>query len=173
MRIEAESATGVETKPLARIKIPRRIIPKVEREQVWNYAPLLKPAIAYIRDHLPKQSVLREALDNPSEFAFRGFRKQRGKSLKESLIAIKKNGVERNIQCVGPWFMPAEPETAMYYSLPDWGEVGIIIISRTSGMHFRGNPITYTAELEEGQSYRELHVGTIQIELVNFRIPLV
>src|SRR3989344_1563840 len=167
MRVESEFAVSKEVKPFAKIKVPKKLIPSMEREQVWTYAPLLRPAVTFIEKHLSEESVIRKALNNPTNFAFRGFRREKGKHLTRALLAVEKNGIERSTEYQGPWIIPTDAATALYYAIPDRGEVGIVLVFRVSGMSFKGNPITYTADLKEGQSLRDLHVGTIQLELVN------
>lgn len=169
--IEFGTSQEIKAKQFAKVKVPKKLVPRIKREQVWIYAPLLLPVVHYVRDRLPEGSLLKYAFDNPVEFAFRGFRRNRGKQLRQALTAVAEQGVERNVPHHGPWFKPGEPAVAMYYACPNEGEVGVIIVTKASGLYFEGDPLTYTAQLVKGQIFRDLHVGTVQFELVSFKSP--
>lgn len=141
---------------------------------IYNYGPYLgfplnpdlSRAIDFITNKVPVEE-LKIALKKPKGFAFRGLIRTIGsKEYDETIHSIEEQGVDRG----GPnrektWF-DDEPDFPFQKAIPhDQQKVGLLIISKSEGMiNMWGEDYpTEGVKLKEGHSFKDLHVGTIQI----------
>lgn len=126
----------------------------------------LSKTIRFVSNNIPNEE-LKLALEKPAEFAFRGLVRVIGSKEYEATIrSIEEQGVDRG----GPnrektWF-DDKPDFPFKMAIPRHSQkVGLVIISKSKGMaNMRGeNYLTEGVKLKEGYSFKDLHVGTIQI----------
>lgn len=122
-------------------------------------------AVAFISDKI-STGELRLALEKPTSFAFRGLTRVLGSKEYEATIhSIEEYGVDRGGPNTDKTWFGDELDLPLRFAIPRrQQQVGLLIVSRAEGMIIWGDDFSKEGvRLKEGYSFKDLHVGTIQI----------
>ena len=170
-----QEARPLDKRPFVFVNVPRSIIP--EYDWLDKYYRL-DPVVRYIAEQVGTETILGNTLIHPASlhFAFRGIQRKRipdeqlvrylqESTYRSAIENIELHGVERNPDGNKFHFVPSDPRLAIAYSLPrEETEVGLLIISREEGLLI--DNVSQRARPCNGNTFKTLHVGTIQLQLI-------